>query len=154
RRAPIAVRLAVRDLARYRARSGAALGAISLSVLIAVIICVTAAARFGNVLDWAGPNLAADQLVVYTPDGAPGQGPGPQGSQQVTRAQLAAMPAEARGIGASLGSRDLVQLDTTDSMLRRAAPGRDWNGAIYVATPELLRAFGITAAQINPDTDI
>src|SRR5262249_5164639 len=41
--APVVVRLALRDLARYRARSGAALGAISLSVLIAVIICVTAA---------------------------------------------------------------------------------------------------------------
>src|SRR5262249_5712124 len=38
RPAPIAVRLALRDLARYRARSGAALGAISLSVLVAVII--------------------------------------------------------------------------------------------------------------------
>ena len=48
RRAPIVVRLALRDLARYRARSGAALGAISISVLIAVIICVIAAARFGN----------------------------------------------------------------------------------------------------------
>ena len=65
RRAPIVVRLALRDLARYRARSGAALGAISISVLIAVIICVIAAARFGNALDYVGPNLAPDQLVVY-----------------------------------------------------------------------------------------
>ena len=48
RRAPVVVRLALRDLARYRARSGAALGAISISLLIAVIICVVAAARFGN----------------------------------------------------------------------------------------------------------
>jgi len=55
RRAPIVVRLALRDLARYRARSGAALGAISLSVLIAVIICVIAAARFGNAVDYVGP---------------------------------------------------------------------------------------------------
>ena len=65
RRAPIAVRLALRDLARYRVRSGAALGAISLSVLIAVIICVVAGARFGNALDYAGPNLAANQLIAY-----------------------------------------------------------------------------------------
>ncbi len=65
RRAPIVVRLALRDLARYRARSGAALGAISLSVLIAVIICVTAAARFGNAVDYVGPNLAPNQLIVY-----------------------------------------------------------------------------------------
>ena len=154
RRAPIVVRLALRDLARYRARSGAALGAISLSVLIAVIICVIAAARFGNAVDWAGPNLAANQLVVYTPDGEGGQQLGPPGSQQITKAQLAAMPAEARGIAASLGSLDIVQLETTDSVLRRAAPGRNWYGAVYVATPQLLRAYGITAAQVSPDADI
>jgi hypothetical protein len=65
RRAPIVVRLALRDLARYRTRSGAALGAISLSVLIAVIICVVAAARFGSALDYVGPNLASNQLIVY-----------------------------------------------------------------------------------------
>ena len=66
--APIVVRLALRDLARYRVRSGAALGAISLSVLIAVIICVVAAARFGNALDYTGPNLASNELVVYPQD--------------------------------------------------------------------------------------
>ncbi len=71
-RAPIVVRLAVRDLARYRARSGAALGAISLSVLIAVIVCVIAAARFGSALDYVGPNLASNQLVVY-PQGSNAQ---------------------------------------------------------------------------------
>jgi len=153
RGAPIVVRLAVRDLDRYRARSGGALGAISLSVLIAVIICVIAGARFGNVIDWVGPNLAANQLVVYTPEGERAQS-GHPGSQQVTQAQLAAMPAEARGIAASLGSRDVVQLETTDSVLQRATPGRNWNGAVYVATPQLLRAFGITAAQVSPDADI
>ncbi len=57
RRSPIAIRLALRDLARYRARSGPALAAISLSTLIAVIICVASAARFANALDYAGPNL-------------------------------------------------------------------------------------------------
>jgi putative ABC transport system permease protein len=152
RGAPIVVRLAVRDLARYRARSGAALGAISLSILIAVIVCVVAAARFGNVLDWVGPNLAANELVLYTPEGAQQQGsPGPPG---VTAAQLAAMPAQVRSIAASLGSRDVVELETTDSMLRRAAPGRNWNGAVYVATAELLRAYGITAASVSPDADV
>ena len=40
--APVTVRMAWRDLARYRARSGSALAAISLGVLIAVIICVVA----------------------------------------------------------------------------------------------------------------
>jgi putative ABC transport system permease protein len=152
RRAPIVVRLPLRDLARYRARSGAALGAISLSVLIAVIICIVAAARFGNVIDWVGPNLAANQLVVYTPAGL--QQFGPPRPQKMTKAQLAAMPAEARGIAASLGSRDIVKLETTDSALQRAAPGRNWYGTVYLATPQLLGAYGITAAQVSPDADI
>ena len=68
-RAPIAVRLALRDLVRYRARSGSALAAISLGVLIAVLVCVLTAQRYGNVLDYAGPNLASNQVIVYTPNG-------------------------------------------------------------------------------------
>jgi len=40
RHAPIGMRLALRDLARYRARSGSALAAISIGVMIAVIISV------------------------------------------------------------------------------------------------------------------
>ena len=190
RRAPIVVRLAMRDLARYRTRSGAALGAISLSVLIAVIVCVVAAGRFGNALDWVGPNLASNQLIVY-PAAANAQLGGPPGAHgdtrspvkpngrvpgravrtsapsvllisgtrstpvQVSSAQLAAMAAEARGIAASLGSLDIVQLETTDSNLQRAVSGgRNWGGTVYVATPQLLRAYGITAAQVSPDADI
>jgi putative ABC transport system permease protein len=158
RRAPIVVRLALRDLARYRARSGAALGAISLSVLIAVIICVIAAARFGNAIDYVGPNLAPNQLIVYpqaaatTPNAPCLHEPG--GCPTLTGAQLAAMAAETRGIAASLGSRDIVQLETVDATLQRAAPGRSWDGPMYVATGQLLRAYGITAAQVSPDADI
>jgi putative ABC transport system permease protein len=183
RRGPVVVRLALRDLSRYRARSGAALGAISLSVLIAVIACVIAAGRFGNVLDYAGPNLASNQLVVYPalgtaqPVGPPtgtdhrkSAGSNPTGAlpgrsvirsngtratpAPVTAAQLATMARQAQGIAASLGSRDVVQLETTDSALHRAASGRNWSGTIYVATPQLLRAYGITAAQVSPDADI
>ena len=55
RRTPIAVRLAIRDLARYRARSGSALSAISLGVLIAVLVCVLAAARTGMSSTTRGP---------------------------------------------------------------------------------------------------
>jgi putative ABC transport system permease protein len=186
-RAPITVRLALRDLARYRARSGAALGAISLSVLIAVIICVTAAARFGSPLDYIGPNLASNQLIIY-PHGSNAQFAGSPGTHQgthspakpnsrlprhpaptpgtsvffrngtqagafrVTRARLAAMAAGARVIAAALGSGD-IQLETTDSFLQRAAFGRNLSGTVYVATPQLLRAYGITGAQVSPRAD-
>ncbi len=155
RRAPIAVRLALRDLSRYQARSGSALAAISLGVLIAVVICVQSAARFGNVLDYAGPNLASNQLIVYTPDGNRGPGgPGSGSSGAVTGSKLRSMAARARGLAAALGAHDVIQLDTTSAALQHAAAGRSWSGPLYVATPALLRAFGIKASQVDPAADI
>lgn len=179
-RAPVAVRLALRDLARYRARSGPALGAIAISVLIAAITCVVAAARFGNVLDYAGPNLAPNQLIVYssspaapnrpTDNGPSPSGPGtaggsqqpgktsPQKSPGPTTAQptrsLASLTAGAHRIAASLGARDTITLESAGATLQRAAAGRNWNGPLYVATPHLLAAFGIKATQVDPGADI
>ncbi|MGD0684121.1 MAG: FtsX-like permease family protein [Streptosporangiaceae bacterium] len=153
RRAPIAVRLAVRDLARYQARSGSALAAISVGVLIAVLVCVLSAQRFGNVLDYAGPNVASNQIIVYTPNGqggGPGNGPG----QPPVTGTPKSWAAAARGIAAALGSRDVVQLDSTSASLQHAAAGRQFSGQVYVASPQLLRAFGITASQVDPSADI
>ena len=73
RHLPVTARLALRDLARYRSRSGSALAAISLGVLIAVVVCVAASARYSDVLDYAGPNLSSNELVV-TADSAPPPG--------------------------------------------------------------------------------
>ncbi len=173
RPAPVAVRLALRDLARYRARSGAALGAISLSLLIAVIICVVAASRLGEVLDYVGPNLASNQLVLNTPKPAqePGNGP-PSGTpnghrpsgtpnghapngKEFTRNATAVWTATARGIADELGTSDVITLEQANAGLQRAvASGRNWDGSIYVATPQLLRAFGIAASQVSPAADI
>jgi putative ABC transport system permease protein len=146
-RAPIAVKLALRDLARYRARSGPALAAISLTAMIAVLICVASAARFGNVLDYAGPNLTSSQLIVYAPVGNVNTGQAP------TAAQLAAGVKTAKEISADLGS-SMVALESSSVGLTHAAPGRSWSGQIYVATPQLLKAFGISQSEINPDADI
>jgi putative ABC transport system permease protein len=176
RPAPVAVRLALRDLARYRARSGAALAAISLSLLIAVIVCIVAAARFGDVLDYVGPNLASNQLMVNAPASAGAQfiGPGhqppsgtgapsphsPQAKQKHSpppsaAAQLTAATAAAHEIAAVLGTSDIITLETTSANLQRAvAAGRNWNGNIYVATPQLLSAFGIRRTQVSPAADI
>jgi putative ABC transport system permease protein len=150
-RSPISVRLALRDLSRYRARSGSALAAISIGILIAVIISVAAAARYANVLDYAGPNLASNQLIVYTPNG---QGGGPNGPASVTPAQLQSMSAKAHAIANDLGSRQAVELQTTDAGLNHNASGRNWNGPLYVATPQLLHAFGITSSAYSPTADI
>ena len=155
RRAPIAARLALRDLARYRARSGSALAAITLGVLIAVLVSVLSAQRFGNVLDYAGPNLASDQIIVYTPNGQGGGGPGSgPGSAPVTGSKLASMAKTAHAIAAALGSHDVVELESANASLEHAAPGRSWSGQVYVATPQLLRAFGISASQVSPRADI
>ena len=151
--APVVLRLALRDLARYRARSGAALGAISLSVLIATIICVVSAARFGNPLDYTGPNLAANQILVQPSVFGPDTGPAHRG-KPVTSAQLASMKVAARHIAAQTGTRELITLEMADASLWRNTTGRNWNGAVYVATPGLLRAFGITATQVSRDADI
>jgi putative ABC transport system permease protein len=150
--APIAIRLALRDLARYRARSGPALAAISLSTLIAVLICVAAAARFGNVLDYAGPNLTASQLIVYGPGSSNGRSGVPD--RNPTAAQIAAAPKIAKDIAAQLGTTSLIPLETSSATLNHAVGGRSWSGPIYVGTPQLLKAFGISQSQISPDADI
>jgi putative ABC transport system permease protein len=156
RRAPIAVRLAVRDLARYRARSASALAAISLGVLIAVVICVVSAGRYGNVLDYAGPNLTSNQLVVSASNGPANlSGPGDGGAASTPPpSDPQSLATNAQGIATALGSHDISELDTTSAALQRAAPGRNWNGPVYVATPALLRVLGISAASIDPTADI
>jgi putative ABC transport system permease protein len=160
RRAPIAPRLALRDLARYRARSGSALAAISVGVLVAVIVVLAAAARYGNAFDYAGPNLSSNQLELHAALVQRGQSTVRRtatGYAAVTNpvkpdgaAQLAA---SAREIARGLGAR-LVPLETPNAGLGGTNLGRSWNGAVYVATPELLRAFGIKQTQVDPDADV
>jgi putative ABC transport system permease protein len=162
RRTPIATRIALRDLARYRARSGSALAAISLAVLISVIVMLAAASRYGNVLDYAGPNLASNQLALHTsfpPQGQPIVTRNAKGHlvpvtdqpvETATHAQLAARAGQiARGLGGQL-----IALETPNAQIIGSSLGRQWDGAVYVATPQLLRAFGITSSEINPKADI
>ncbi len=144
---PVMVRLALRDLARYRARSGPALAAISLSVLIASLVGVVSAARFGDALDYVGPNLTSSQLIVYPPGHDNPNGPPP------TASQLATTAATAQRIAASLDDRYLITLETPSGSLQYGGTGRGFSGSTYVATPQLLSAFGITPAQVNPDAD-
>ena len=154
RHAPIAIRLALRDLARYRARSGSALSAISLGVFIAALVCVLTAQRYGNVLDYAGPNLASNQIIVYTPGpgpvGGPGHGSSPSGTASTPRAQAAV----AQNIARALGSGTVIELDQPNAHLDHRGAGRSWSGPLYVATPQLLQTFGIKASDVNPGADV
>ena len=85
--------------------------------------------------------------------GGPGNGP-PVASNPVTGSKLRSMAASARGLAAALGSHDVIQLDSTSASLQHAAAGRSWSGPVYVATPQLLRAFGIKVPQVDPRADI
>ncbi|HUI04740.1 MAG TPA: FtsX-like permease family protein [Acidimicrobiales bacterium] len=160
RRAPIATRLALRDLARYRARSGSALAAISVGVLFAVIVMLVASARYGNVLDYAGPNLASDQLwlTANTPPPAGSVLITPKG-RQVAKAPTtpvatpSQLSASAAAIARALGAQ-LVALQSPNANLNGTQGGRSWNGPIYVATPRFLRSFGIAPSQVDPNADI
>ncbi len=162
RRAPIAVRLALRDLARYRARSGSALAAISIGVLIAVIVMLAAAARYGNVLDYAGPNLAANQLALSTALPPPGQAivhrdaSGrlvPVTNHPVETATPTQLSTAAGQIAKGLGAQ-LITLERPNAQLNGTQGGRQWDGQVYVATPQLLRAFGINPSDVDPNADI
>jgi putative ABC transport system permease protein len=153
---PISVRLALRDLARYRARSGPALAAISLSTLTVVIICVVGAARFGNALDDVGPNLTSSQLIIYAPSngGTGKESGGPSGQSTGALVSMARARQVAGEIAAALGTTNMVTLESTSACLIHAAAGRTFSGALDVATPQLLSAFGITQSQVNPGADI
>lgn len=156
RNAPLPIRMAMRDLARYRARSGSALGAISVGVLIAMVVIIASAARFDNVLDYAGPNVSSSQLIIYSPNGPYGPGgPGNAGAGQGAPAKsIATLSREARAIAHDLGSHKVVTLESTSATLQHAASGRSFSGPVFVATPQLLRAFGIAKSSVDPTTDI
>ena len=151
-RAPISVRLALRDLSRYRSRSGPALAAIAVATLIAVIVCVEAAARLGDPLDYAGPNLSSSQLIVYTAGSYNGPGGGGE-TGSVPPPSLADQTKVADSIAASLGNASIIDLVSSNAGLVHAAGGRSWSGQIYVATPQLLSLFGISPSQVNRDAD-
>jgi putative ABC transport system permease protein len=160
RRTPIATRLALRDLARYRARSGSALAAISVGVLAAVIVMLAAASRYGNVLDYAGPNLSSNQLVLHgSPEPPAGKVVIKHGRRTFVQRPVAeaasptALAIHAASIASGLGAQSIA-LATPDAGLNGTELGRQWDGPIYVATPQLLRAFGITASEIEPSADI
>jgi putative ABC transport system permease protein len=154
-RAPVAIRLALRDLARYRARSGSALGATSFAVIIAVIICASATARYADPLDYFAPNLPANQLVVYLNGAGPNTSvsPGSKGAPPPTGA-VSQQPQLRRNIEAALGTRNTLNLDMTSASIAHLAEGKNFTGNVYVETPRLLAFYGIAPSSIDPTADV
>jgi putative ABC transport system permease protein len=124
-----------------------------------VIVMLAAASRYGNVLDYAGPNLASNQLWLnasQAQQGNPKGQIGPVTNQPVQPATPAQLAGSAQQIAKALGAQ-LIALESPNVSIVSTGSqqgGRSWNGAVYVATPQLLRAFGITASQIDPNADI
>jgi putative ABC transport system permease protein len=164
-RAPLATRLAVRDLARYRSRSGAAMAAVSFAVFIATITIVIASVRYDDALNYIGPNVTSGQLIFYAPGNDPSQyAPG----QFIPAAKLAAARHEADTLAAQLHAPAPLELDLAVSV-NVPSPGQptqnqfgsllslhgpQLGGLMYVATPALLKAFGISASEVNPAADV
>ena len=149
---PVAVRIALRDLARYRARSGAALAATTFAVFLAMGICLVASTRFGNPLNWSGPNLSGSQLIVYTQ-----QSQGGGTISQLSSAQTARLGRQVDSLAAFLHTRP-VPLESAGATLYQVGTPQNspsnFTGTVYVATPQLLATYGINAGQIAPGTDI
>jgi putative ABC transport system permease protein len=150
-RLPVAIRIALRDLVRYRARSGAALAATTFAVFLAMGICIVSGLRFDNPLDWIGPNLSSSQLIFYTQQSlAPGM------MTQLSSAQAARLGGQVDSLAASLHARSAVPLESAGWLHQVGAQAHgpsNFTGSVYVATPQLLATYGIKASQIAPGTD-
>ena len=104
-RLPIAVRLALRDLARYQARSGAALAAATLAVAIAATIAISAAAAQAPA---TVANLPANQLILHIGSGAVGPGnPVPV----LTAGQQAALQARVDQLAGALHAQTVLPIE-------------------------------------------
>ena len=112
--------------------------------------------------------MANNQMIVYTAtDNQCGPGciqidPGTSGtsgtggtpSPPTPLPSMAAMLAKTGAIARGLGSHEIVALEQPDVNLDHQGTGRNFNGQLYVATPQLLKAFGIPASEVDPKADL
>jgi putative ABC transport system permease protein len=175
-RAPVAVRLALRDLARHQARSGAALAAISLALGITAAIILSSATD--KTAASAG-NLPDTQILVWI--GQPASENGPDGPVVPLRtpAQLGVLAAAVHQIAGPLHHPEVIALDMPVNPADKPQPGGQGSQAgqpvadlgapqnpgasgragtysalpLYVATPAVLRYLGISPATITPATE-
>jgi putative ABC transport system permease protein len=150
RRLPVAIRIALRDLVRYRARSGAALAAVTFAVFLATVICLVGSERTANPLNPSGPDLSSSQLVVTA-----GSSPAPGMMNLLTSAQEASLSRRLDSLAASLHARSAVPLENAAGLSQAdASRHSNFTGSVYVATPQLLATYGIKTSQIAPGTDV
>jgi putative ABC transport system permease protein len=173
---PLAPRLALRDLARYRARSSAALAAIGLAMGIAATIALSAGVAVAKAAAPTGGNLPADQIIVWlSPDALNGPLPSltpKQADNARLRVEAIAADLHARSVlplqaaidpngpqeRGSTGGRPPVQLGKPHPTTINGRHGTGYSSAeavpLFVATPQLLLHYGIDPATITADTDV
>lgn len=171
--APLAPRLAMRDLARYRARSSAALAAIGLAVSIAATVALGASVAVAKAAAPTGGNLPADQIIVWlSPETMNGPVPNVSPTQvEAIRKQVDTIASDVQATsvlpltGAVDPNQPLERGGRPPAMLGkpRAAgvgePGDVMYSSqdsipLFVATPQLLAHYGIDPASINAGTDL
>ncbi|MET0740089.1 MAG: FtsX-like permease family protein [Candidatus Nanopelagicales bacterium] len=156
-RLPVAVRLAVGDLARYRSRSSAALAAVSLALCISAAITVMAAAAQAGA---AEGNLSEHQVVVRYP--------AVDGPFVPVDAELERLAADVENVVASFDDAEVIPLDVAidprsgpdpsfEGRVAASLVERDGDGwrdvsLLYVATPRLLEMYGLEVGDISSDT--
>jgi putative ABC transport system permease protein len=150
-RLPVAIRIALRDLVRYRARSGPALAAVTFAVFLATAIWLVGSERTANPLSPSGANLSSSQLVITA-----GRSPAPGMMIPLTSAQEAGLSRRLNSLAARLHARSAVPLESPAAGPYQAGtpPHSNFSGSVYVATRQLLGTYGIKASQIGPHTDI
>jgi putative ABC transport system permease protein len=156
-RFPVAVRLAIGDLVRYRARSGAALAAISLTLAIAVTIIVSASAAQATP---AEGNLPVNQVLIRTTSA---DGPFVPEAAELDRLRA--------GVDDVLEALDETRATSLDvaldpdtkpdpsfdgrqaiTLVERADDGWRDVSLVYVATPQLLAHYRYDLAAVPPGT--
>ena len=183
-RAPVAMRVALRDLARYRGRSGAATAAVSLSVgiAVAIVVSLSAAQQVANA-SAGGGNLPDDQIAVWlssqgrvspVPDVTDEQAQAASDTVDALASTLGAVasaPLEAAvkvtsdsgGHGVEVGgtgvpSHDPAQLGLPIAVTNEGRPGIEYRGEdainLYVVTPELLQFVGLAATDVGSGVDL
>lgn len=175
RRAPVAVRLALRDLARHRGRSGAAVAAVSLALGIpaAIVIVVTGAQATP-----ATGNLSDRQMMIKI-----GRPEPPSLIPVRTAAELDSLTAQVDRIAQGLPHASVIPLDMAVDAAIPPQAGQDGTSAqqaqelgakaggsrppggrdggteyrsvlAYVATPELYRLLGADPAKIGSAVEV
>jgi putative ABC transport system permease protein len=159
RRAPVAVRLALRDLARYQARSGAALAATSLAVGIAATIAISAAAEQAADHSLSAGNLPTNQLIVWLsgnpndagggPNAVVAAGNGSGAAAGPSPAAIATARSTATSIGQSLNAQHVVELDVAANpqsvAVAGAPPDARWANLAYPVTENGQKGFTLIA---------